>query len=216
LAGTRFFRETTSENDQAIKAFDAMLLHALESPPQTVEGKPNELSPPVLSLTSEAREMWIRFANFVETELSIDGAYYPIKGLANKLPEHAARIAGVLTLVDDLHSETITADTLANGIKLARHYASEALRLFTAGSTDPDLIMAQQLLEWLQKQDNQLVPHTEIYQYGPNAIRSAKPARRIARILAVHGWISMVKGGATIDDKHYKEVWRVHGNGKAN
>jgi hypothetical protein len=55
-----------------------------------------------------------------------------VRGLANKLPEHAARLAAILALVDDLGAPEIGANHIRTGIALAEHYATEALRLFGA------------------------------------------------------------------------------------
>jgi Protein of unknown function (DUF3987) len=64
--------------------------------------------------------VWIRFADHVEAMLGRDGELRPISGLANKLPEHAARLAGVLTLVRDIYAGEITAEEMAAGIVLAQ------------------------------------------------------------------------------------------------
>jgi hypothetical protein len=45
----------------------------------------------------------------------------PVRGLANKLPEHAARLAAILALVDDLGAPEIGANHLRAGIALAEH-----------------------------------------------------------------------------------------------
>jgi hypothetical protein len=50
---------------------------------------------------------------------------------------------------------------------------------------------------------------TDIYQYGPNGIREAKLARKIAEILQDHGYLSKIKDGAVIDGCPRKEVWRL-------
>ena len=77
------------------------------------------------------------------------GELEPIRGLANKLPEHAARIAAVLTFRRH-RRRRITASEMEAGIRLAEHYVTEAMRLFGAGRVSADLREAQRLLAWLQ------------------------------------------------------------------
>jgi len=96
---------------------------------------------------------------------------------------------------------------MAAGIELAQFYLSEALRIFHVSSTDPDLILAQKLLEWATLKSE--VYSVEIYQKGPYAIRDKKTAIRIIEILERHGWFIRVEGGMKIEGTHRRDVWRV-------
>jgi hypothetical protein len=58
----------------------------------------NELEPRWLPLSPEARVLWVGFADHVEASVGSGGDMEAIRGLANKLPEHAARLAAVLAL----------------------------------------------------------------------------------------------------------------------
>ncbi len=161
-------------------------------------------------MSSEARTGWIAFADHVERQIGPGGDLEPIKGLANKLPEHAARLAAVLALVKDLTVPAITGDHLAAGIRFAEHYAVEALRLFQAGRSDPDLLLAQRTLDWLHKKWREShLGLSDLYRLGPNAIRDSKTARRMIRILEDHEWIVPVEGGAEVGGQHRREAWRI-------
>ena len=59
------------------------------------------LRPECCTLASDARKLWIAFADLIELQIAPEGALSPVKGIANKLPEHAARLAAVLALVSD-------------------------------------------------------------------------------------------------------------------
>ena len=108
-----------------------------------VEGRRNELKPRVIEFSPTARQLWIRYADHVEGLLGPGGEYEPIRGLANKLAEHATRLATVIALVSDLDLEELSEEQLARGIELASFYAQEALRLFEVGATDPELVLAE-------------------------------------------------------------------------
>ena len=82
----------------------------------------------------------------IEAQIASDGALAPVSGLANKLPEHAARLAAVLALVADVEANEIAADHMSAGIVLAQHYAAEALRMFEGSQVGADLLLAQKLL----------------------------------------------------------------------
>lgn len=80
-------------------------------------------------LSASACHLWREFDRLKEGAIRAGGEYDAIRPLANKLPEHAARLAAKLTLVRDLDAGEVTAAEMAAGIILAQHYAAEALRL---------------------------------------------------------------------------------------
>jgi hypothetical protein len=101
-SGTRMWHEASPESETAMRRYGACLLEILERPMPLAPGARNELHPRTLPLAPGARKTWIRFADHVESRLVAGGELDPIRGLANKLPEHAARFAAVLTLVRDI------------------------------------------------------------------------------------------------------------------
>jgi hypothetical protein len=126
-AGSRLWHEERPESDRDLKRYGARLLSLLEAPLPLSPGKTNELEPRPLCLAPEAVRLWILFVDHVEKAIAQGGALESVRGLANKLPEHAARLAAVLTLVNDIDAGLIGADNMRAGIALAEHYASEAL-----------------------------------------------------------------------------------------
>ncbi len=116
----------------------------------------------------------------------------------------------MLALVEDLNVPAVTGEQLADGIRLAEHYAGEALRLFQAGRSDPDLLLAQRTLDWLQKKWREShLGLSDLYRLGPNAIRDSKTARKMIRILEDHGWVIHMEGGAEVGGQHRREAWRI-------
>jgi hypothetical protein len=205
--GTRLWRELQAATRPALARYGARMRDLLAAPLPLAAGKPNELRPRPLPLDPEARALWIAFAD--DTERRLADEYRPITGLANKLPEHAARIAGVLTLADDLAASHVRADALAAGVDLANHYAGEALRLHMAGGITPALAEARALLSWCQRQPGGLVSLPDIVTRGPNNIREVARARPLIAVLEQHRWLIEVQGGCEVAGRHRREVWRV-------
>jgi len=208
-AGSRLYNPVDISDHAAMLRYNDKMRDILETPLPLVEGKRNELAPPRLHLAPDAKKLWIEWHNFLESNLGDGGALSPIRAFASKAAEHAARLAGILTLTDDIHTREIPLDKMADGIELAKHYTAEALRLYHAGMTDPDLVLAERLLEWLREQGRSYVWSVLIYQYGPNGIRDSRIAKRIARILEEHHWLEPVVGGMVIDGKPRRDVWKV-------
>lgn len=209
-SGTRLWREPKPESDAAIKRYGARLLSILETPFPLAEGRANELRPRVLPLAPKARAAWVAFADHIERLIAPDGPLAPIRGLANKLPEHAARLAAVLALTDDLNAPEVAERHVAVGIELAQHYASEALRLADEGKTDPDLRLGERTLAWLVASWTEpLISLRDLYRLGPNPIRDQATARRIVGILEDHGWLAHLPRGAIVAGTFRRDVWRI-------
>ena len=59
---------------------------------------------------------WLEYAQQVERELRPDGKYVSIRGLANKLPEHATRLAAVQCLFENLDAIEVSVEQVEAGI----------------------------------------------------------------------------------------------------
>jgi len=214
-SGTRFVRDPRLESHAALERYNARLKAILDTPLYLSGINGNELTPQNVSLSVSASEELKKFINEVERQIATDGAFAPIRGLANKLPEHAARIAAVLALVETFDCETMLCKEVSEshiqaGIALARFYASEALRLFNAGMGDPNIVLAERLLQWLHDlPEREYITLPDIYQRGPNSIRDKATAKRIAGVLAAHGWLRRVKDGIDMEGKKRREAWRI-------
>jgi hypothetical protein len=209
-AGRRMHREPSPDSEAVIKRYGAQILSILERGLPLAEGKRNQLIPRVLEMTPEARHLWFQFADHIESQLAHGGDLEPIKGLANKIPEHAARLAAVIALTENIDAIALDEPFLRMGIRLAEHYLKEALRVYATGNFDPDLILAQQTLEWIKEQNKEFICLSDLYQRGPSKIREVKVARKIARILKDHGYLIPAKQPVTLDGVKRKEVWRIN------
>ena len=142
--------------------------------------------------------------------LAHDGELRPISGFANKLPEHAARIAAVLTLVRDLDAGEVAAAEMAAGIELVQHYAAEALRLHGGSHVSAELRLAHRALDWMLRHwPEPAISLPDLYQRGPTAIRDGKTARKVVTILEDHGWLVRIPEGSIVAGTHRREAWRI-------
>jgi Protein of unknown function (DUF3987) len=121
--GKRAWRNPSKDSERALNAYGARLLDILDEKQVRLSlaaGKRNELAPREIPLSEKAREKWIVFHDHIEQQMGND--LYPIRGLANKIPEISARLAGVLALVDDVAASEIGLNDLSRGVALAEHY----------------------------------------------------------------------------------------------
>jgi hypothetical protein len=209
-AGTRLQRDECPETDSLLKRYGARLFGILETPLPLAPGKTNELAPRPLPLSPDARSLWSAFADHVEKAMAPSGELETVRGLANKLQEHAARLAAVLTLVRDIDAGEIRRTEMEAGITLAEHYVSEALRLFGASRVNADLHLAQRLLDWLlNRWTEPNISLVDIYQRSLNAIGDKAAAQKLVLILEDHGWLVKIPQGAVVSGQHRRDAWLI-------
>jgi hypothetical protein len=209
--GTRLWRDPNANSEVELERYHARI-YKLLCDPMPMDPETRELTPRALEFTPEARVMWIAFHDAVEVDLLPTGKLVEISGFAAKLPEHAARIAGVITLIQDRSATIITDRALANGIKLAQYYANEALRVIGFGSADEDAENAALLIAWIREKGFRTVGkrYMSLNAY-PRQLRPAKVLSRSIELLAEHGHLHEIKGGAAMPENgvFYKNAWTV-------
>jgi len=207
--GTRSYKAVDLWRDSAMQCYAALMKSILRTPLPI--DKTGALQPRNLPLSPDGKQLWVKFHDSIEEQLSPKGNLYPIRGFANKVPEHCLRLAGVLTLVADINAHQIDISHIEDGIKLVEFYISEALRLFNSSLTNPDILKAEKLLEWLKNEKITVLYPRMIYRLGPNEIRDKATAKQIIKILVDHGWLfplTKEELRKSIDGSIRKEAWR--------
>jgi hypothetical protein len=209
LIGTRFNRSVTPEHDVQLSTYKHRLLEQLRATLPLAPGKTNELEPRALVIDARASELWFDFADEIERQMGVGGKFDSIRGLVNKLPENAARIAAVLAFVADPKILAISAEFMEAGIEIARYYGNEALRLSVGVEDSPDLVLAQRTLEWMKARPPGPISLREVYRNGPRPIRNAKVAAKVMSLLEEHGQLRREPNGAEINGVWCQTVWTV-------
>jgi hypothetical protein len=205
--GLRPYKECDLSADLILQNFQKRMLEIFRTSPQFRSGQRNELNPRAMRVSSKAKRQWILFHDEIEGKLGRDKQFSSVRGIGSKIPEHSLRLAGCLTLFNDIHASEVSEGEMDCGIALARYYLEEALRLYHSSAADPDLVLAQSLLNWLGTQDSKHIQLSRIYQFGPNAIRDAKTAKRIVGILEKHGYMRKYSSVVTNEKLAKGEVW---------
>jgi hypothetical protein len=229
IAGDRPFREPAREDIDTLIAYDKRIERILAIEPKVKPNTRNVLDPPVIDMSGEAKRLWIEFHDENELKQKQGALNALTKAFANKLPEQAARIAGILAVVRklgqpadrpdqlQLNKLEITAADMAGGIKLARYFLDEELRFVEKGVPDQALDDAEALLDWLRKRaakakadggekaDASLVTLAEVYRKGPKRLRRVTEARRTMNVLLDHGYVEPVKNPVLFEGHFFKE-----------
>jgi hypothetical protein len=100
----------------------------------------------ILKLDQEAEQMWINFANYVESNTNPGGLYDSVTDLASKLAENALRVAGVLHAVEFGEGD-ISANTLNTAILVCLQCANDFVDCFVP--LPQDVVDGQKLQKYL-------------------------------------------------------------------
>ena len=208
--GNRVYKAEDLTIDLAIRTYNSTINAILDKDLPLQEREEMGLKPACLTLTDDAKAVWIDFANQIEARQKEGGDLHPIKGFASKSAEHAARVAGVLAMFNSPETTTIDIEAINGGIAILNYYIAEALRLFHSASDDQELILAQKVFDW-GMQHGGLIALADLYRLGPNAVRDKKVATRMMTILEDHNRAQRVAGGAEVNGKPRRDVWRLRG-----
>lgn len=207
--GTRLRRGHNHTSDADVSIFTTRLAAVLDSPMPTGDSA-QELTPQRLPLSPQAKELLWRFYEAVEASQVGGGAMEHVRAYASKAAEQAARIAGVLTLWDDLDAPQVTPQAMGWGVTLAQYYLTEARRLAEAGLVSEETAKAERLRHWLlESWGHDDVTPREILRMGPNSLREAKEAKKAIATLERHGWLVPLPEGATVRGAQRKEAYRI-------
>jgi hypothetical protein len=189
LAGSRNWREPANDLNGPMKRYIAVVLDLLECPAPAANQAGNELTPRALDLGAEAKAAWVAFHDRIEAAMAQDGALEGLRDVAGKAAENAARVAGVLTIVERPEASTIEAEAMVAGCELMTWYLSEALRLSGVHRQPPNLRDAIKLLDWLQVKGKAEITRSEVMQFGPVHLRQKAEADAALTALEEHGWL---------------------------
>lgn len=192
MAGGRMFRAPTRDDNDAIEVYSDRIRALLDQPWPVKDGTRNELVPRVLGMSAAADDGWQQFHDHIERQLVPNGELRPIADLAAKAAEHAARIAGVLTIVENSAAVDISGECMGRAIALADWYVGEALRLAACSMTAPAVRSASRLLGWLQERKGHPITIRSIVRNAPPEFRNKPAAVQMVGILAGYGWLAPV------------------------
>jgi hypothetical protein len=185
LAGVRLFKEPGNADDAAIAEYSRRILAVLNVWPKDMR----EAKPRPLPFSTHARGQWIEFYNHVEREQGSGRSLAEFQEVANKIPEQAARIAGVLAIVADPAATEIDGEAMRNGITLAAWYLTEATRLTGALGGNQALENAQALLDWLQREGRTEISNRDAQRLGPGRLRQKALIEAAFKVLKNHFWL---------------------------
>lgn len=192
LAGGRMWQEPRAGTEAALRRYIARMLALFEMPALASNTTGNELTPRAIELSPDARKAWIGFHDAVEAAMRPDGRLAMLRDVAGKAAEQAARIAGVLTMIEDANAASIGADAMIRACELADWHICEAARLANEANIPAAIRDAQILLAWLDGRGLGTVTAATLQKAGPGPLRRKARLDPAIEALEQHGWLKPV------------------------
>lgn len=174
LAGTRRFNGARPADSDAVQRYHAVMQRLLAQPARTHDGGDGfELNPRRLTFSPDAAALWIAFYNEVEVKQCPGGELAGARAFASKAAEHAARVAGVITMVGDCDATSIDLETMAGAIEVISFYIGEHLRLTGASVEHQRLNQLHALAVWF-RDERSPVKAADVLQRVTRSVRALK------------------------------------------
>lgn len=203
--GKRRYRPSEPADDAIVQRFQDDTARALR---ETL-ADPTETA---LRLSDGAFRQCVAFHDDIEGELGRGRWAADISSFAAKAPEHACRIAALMTLYEDQDAAIVSEDTMKKACGIVRYHLQQFKYLCVAGTNDEAVGHAQKLLGWIK---SNLAPGSGfatdiILQKGPVRTRSRKTMDQALAILVQHDWIAILPEGTVVDGKARRRAYQLN------
>lgn len=211
--GTREYQDVDLTHDSDLARYWRRMRDLLDEEPPLHQDTRNELTPRVLTMTADAMAYWVEVKNAIEAAML--GDYAGIHAWASKGGSQVARIAGVLTMVENAGAGVIQRETVERASELVTYHLDEAARIVGTSGAPAKIKHAELLRDWCWATGRSLIYSTDVLHKGPNAIRTADTFTAAVEQLEATGWAAWVEEGKVIDGKHRARVWHIRPEAEA-
>ncbi|HEY9069531.1 MAG TPA: DUF3987 domain-containing protein [Candidatus Ozemobacteraceae bacterium] len=194
--GERLFTEPPAHLPQ-ISAFHARVLELLDADlPMDDEGR---LEPKTLTLSQDAKALWVKFHDAVEVQLASGGRLYDVRDVASKIADNAVRLAALFHTFERGPSGAISVDTLEGAVKIASWHLNESRRFFGEIAMPEEVSTASRLERWILKncraEETDRVTTNRVQQFGPGDLRRREKIETAVKELQERGRAQLVRDG---------------------
>ena len=179
-----------------LDAFNARILTILNSPQPINEM--GHLTPELRFLSPEAKELWVRIHNQIESKLK--GELFPIRDVASKAADNIARLACLFHIFSG-ESGPVSAEHLEGASRIGIWHLDQSGRFLSKLERSPQEERADRMFGWIlaeiEKTETGYITQRHAQQYGP--IREQKALNEAIKFLTERNLIEVItKGKSTL------------------
>jgi len=159
----------------------------------------------VVRFSMEAKRHWVNRFNQIESNIQVNGRYQYAKDHGSKLAENIARIAALLTYIEQGDGKDISLDILLDAEKIAFYFSDVYLRYFQAlPECVKDVTALREYLHSVMDDGERYIRKNKIRQSGPSCLRSKSLLDRALLTVTQNREVSILNGdnGMVVVDLH--------------
>ncbi|MBW7865061.1 MAG: DUF3987 domain-containing protein [Candidatus Hydrogenedentes bacterium] len=194
-----------SELAEARKVYDryrGWMSEVLDCLPHLVPGTYDELNPPVMTLSPDARKIMQDFSAEMEAYYVKIGLDNPVIDHVNKMPDLAVRVAATMQIFEQGGAGTLGAghadvaweldgNHMAMGLELMRFFIKEKERLIAPAPDSQQRDDAKLLLSWMRENDRVSFVRSDVYAGSRKGrLRDKKTLDGAIALLKEYGWLT--------------------------
>lgn len=157
----------------------------------------DEIVPYVLNLSAEAFAEWKKFAKFVEQEMRPNGLFEQATDWAGKAPGAAARIAGVMHVIEHAHGQphqtSISINTMQRAAYLTWIIAQHSMFALDIMGADPTVTAARKLWQWIEQGRQSQFTVRYAHQKLKGTFPRVKGVEDALEVLVERGYVTVVE-----------------------
>lgn len=183
LTAEEYAKQRQRGNDDVrLKRYWARMSELLATK-EYIDAETGEVKPPMLSMTPEARNLWLDLYNQTEKESHRYGELGDVGAFASRVGDHARKLATAFAVFEKL--DHVDGACMRSGVAVAKHSIAEWLR-HTAGATvDKELQDAVTVMDWLTAPERaQRWAEFDRDQFGKSGFKPFRPAKKRDPVLA--------------------------------
>jgi hypothetical protein len=148
-----------------------------------------------MPLSSEARELWFQFSEWIEPRLGEHGELGQISDWGGKLAGTVARIAGLLQAAERVDASDpfvgpVGEHAIRSAIELGHYFISHAQSAFDLMGSDPDVELAKRVLRWIRSEHLQTISKRDAWQrLRGGSVKEANDLNAPLRVLVGHEYL---------------------------
>lgn len=196
--GTRQYQEPDYAM-AGLARFNARITQLLTEP-VPLDDTGDGVAPAMLEFSPEAKKVWVKVYDLIESQLAPLGSLADVKDVASKTADNAARIAALFHLYEHGAAGAISAQAMESACKIAMWHLGESRRLLTELSQDPALSLAARLDAWLiercnKQRTNRISTRDVLREFPSSKLRRKDQLTPVLQELADADRVSQIQDG---------------------
>jgi len=190
--GNRFINVSFDEEGDGYQDFLEQAKNILNKVQEFTDNP--ELEKKEIKFSLEAKRYWIDLFNQIESNLNLGGRFFYARDHGSKLAENIARIAALLSYIEQGEDAEISLGVLIDAVSIAFYFSDTYLRCFQVQPEHiKDIAALDEYLQSIREDGCRFIRKNKIRQSGPSRIRRKQKLDAAIAALVHNGTVSIFR-----------------------